>query len=797
MLPLNRLRWKQIIWILEGRMTTTKQKQFTIFGKESHVRISSRNLEEQLQEAVAKGQRNLLVHANGQHGIGGRLWRAGDKPVRIRLEGQSGQRVGSMGFPNTRIDIMGPASDDVGWLNGGAEIVVHGHAANGVGNAMAQGKIYVAGNIGARGMTMTKHNPRFDPPELWVLGSVGDYFAEFMAGGIAVVCGHEPQSPRNVLGYRPLVGMVSGKIFFRGPHGGFNQSDAKQIPIDDNDWQWLRQNLRRYLACIKKPDLFKQLAIQDQWQLLVARPPREKMSHQRRSMTAFHQDVWDQELGQGGLIGDLTTVERSPIPVITTGDLRRYIPVWENHQYMAPCEASCPTGIPVQERWRLVREGRIDEAVDLALAYTPFPASVCGYLCPNPCMQACTRQIGSMLPVDVTQLGKASIDAGMPDLATLSGKKIAVIGGGPGGISAAWQLRLKGHEAVIYDRNKTLGGKMVAAIPHSRIPEDVVQSELERMRKILPHVHLQQDLKQADILRLQETYDFLVVAAGAQQARMLPVPGRERLVTANDFLAQAKADNIKPGKRVVIIGAGNVGCDVATEAHRLGAKEITLVDIQKPLAFGKEKEAAEAVGVQFRWPCFTEKILKKGLKLTTGEVLPANMVIVAVGDQPDLSFLPSDVATEKGFVVVDDKQQTTNPQIFAIGDMVAPGLLTDAIGAGRKAARAIIDILAGRRPMQNSRQMLDRQRISLEYFDPRIIDFDGVDHCGSQCSSCGACRDCGLCISICPEAAISKQELEGSEYEYVVDASKCIGCGFCGAACPCGIWNLIENDPLV
>ena len=119
---------------------------------------------------------------------------------------------------------------------------------------------------------------------------------------------------------------------------------------------------------------------------------------------------------------------------------------------MAPCESTCPSGIPVQERWRLVREGRVDEAVDLALAYTPFPATVCGYLCPNLCMQSCTKQSAFMAPVDITQLGKASLDAGLPELPPLSGKKIAVIGGGPAGISVAWQLRLKGHEAVIFDR---------------------------------------------------------------------------------------------------------------------------------------------------------------------------------------------------------------------------------------------------------------------------------------------------------------------------------------------------------
>ena len=177
-----------------------------------------------------------------------------------RISGAPGQRVGSMGFPNTLIEVFGPSSDDVGWLNGGADIVVHGNATNGVANAMAQGKVYVAGNIGARGMTMTKHNPRFAPPELWVLGSAGDYFAEFMAGGIAVVCGHEPQDPENVLGFRPCVGMVGGRIYFRGPHKGYSKPDAKLVPIEDGDWEWLTENLKTFLTAIGRIDLYAHLA---------------------------------------------------------------------------------------------------------------------------------------------------------------------------------------------------------------------------------------------------------------------------------------------------------------------------------------------------------------------------------------------------------------------------------------------------------------------------------------------------------------------------------------------------------
>ena len=769
---------------------------YILSGKKDRYRLDSRVLEEQIQDAVARGYRYLKIKAYGQHGIGGRLWKAGKETVHIEIDGYTGQRTGSLGFPNTYIEIMGPASDDVGWLNAGAQIIVHGNASNGVANGMAQGKIYVAGNIGARGMTMTKHNPRFDPPELWVLGSVGDYFGEFMAGGIAVICGVEAQTPDNILAYRPLVGMVGGKVFFRGPHGGFSHADSKIVPVEDEDWKWFIKNLKLFLEKIKRPELFEKISYRKKWQLIIARSPHERLEGSRRSMRSFRDDIWNKELGKGGLIGDLTDIDRSPIPVITTGDLRRFVPVWENRKYMAPCEAACPTGIPVQERWRLIREGRVDEAVDLALVYTPFPATVCGYLCPNLCMKACTRISDSMSPIDVTRLGQASIKANLPELPPESGKKIAVIGGGPAGISVAWQLRMQGHKAIVYDMADVLGGKIASVIPDSRIPEEILSIEMERVGKVIPHVHLQQRLVREDIKRLREDFDFLVIAAGAYTPRTLPVPGKERMIPALDFLIQAKAGKAKPGKRVVIIGAGNVGCDVASEAHRLGAKEIMLIDVQEPASFGKERESAEAVGAIFKWPCFTKEITEEGVILTTGEIIPADTVIISIGDMPDLQFLPENVATERGFIVVNEHYQTTDAKIFAIGDVARPGLLADAIGAGRKAANAIIDIIDGKRPLGDTRRMIDRSRVSLEYFDPRVTFFDDLDHCGSQCSSCGTCRDCGICVAVCPESAISRQEREKDDFEYVVDETRCIGCGFCAGACPSGIWNLVENDPI-
>ncbi len=778
-------------------------------GKDSSGRLASRILEERIQEAVRSGAEKIKIEAFGQHGLGGRIFLTDSRQVKIEITGSPGQRVGAMGSPGTSIEVCGPASDDIGWLNAGAEIVVHGYATNGVCNAMAQGRVFIGGNIGSRGMTMTKHNPRFSSPELWVLGSAGDYFAEFMAGGVAVICGFEPQDPDNVLGYRPCVGMVGGRIFFRGPVREYSQADARLVPLNDEDWQWLSENLTLFLSRINKDHLLEKLLVRQEWQCLTARTPMEKIGGKTRSMTEFRTQVWDKELGRGGLIGDLTDLDRSSIPLITTADLRRYVPVWEHRKYTAPCQASCPTGIPVQERWRLIREGKVDEAVDSALAFTPFPASICGYLCPNLCMQGCTKTLGNLKPVDITILGKQGAGSKEPDLPPLSGKKVAVIGGGPAGISAAWQLRLAGHESVVYDLEKVLGGKMSTAIPEQRIPASVLDLELERVRRVIPHVHMGQKLSGKEFEQLKNDYDYVVLAAGAQKPRTIPVPGSERIIPALTFLKQSRQGKQDVGRRVVIIGAGNVGCDVATEAHRLGAEQITLIDIQEPASFGKERQEAERIGASFKYPCFTREVTDEGVVLTTGELIPADTVVISIGDAPELDFLPESLVIDRGFVQVNEINQTSDPKVFAIGDIVRPGLLTDAIGAGRKAALAIDGLIRGKIPdrqtswlkkydmeYSETSERIDYSRMTLEYYDPRATDYNDLGGCASQCSSCGVCMDCGICDVICPTGAIERKDLKSGKLERTANPEKCIGCGFCGKCCPCGIWDLVENQPL-
>jgi NADPH-dependent glutamate synthase beta subunit-like oxidoreductase/glutamate synthase domain-containing protein 3/NAD-dependent dihydropyrimidine dehydrogenase PreA subunit len=779
---------------------STQPKYYKISGKKDGKRLPSRVVEEIIQNKVKENHRYLEIEAFGQHGVGGRLWRAGNEEVNVRITGHSGQRTGSFGFPNTKIEIMGTASDDIGWLNAGAEIIVHGHASNGVMNGAAQGQVYIAGSIGARGMTMTKHNPRFSPPELWILGSTGDFFGEFMAGGIAIICNHESQNPSSALGYRPFVGMVAGKAFVRGGIEGFSENDALIAPISDEEWEWLLDNLKIFLSKINKDKLIDSLANRSDWTLLRAKTQQEKLlTGSKTSMASFRANAWDKELGDGGLFGDILDSEQETCPIITSGEMRRLIPVWENKKYKAPCEAACPTCIPVQDRWHLVRSDQLNNALTKQLEYTPFPATVCGYLCPNPCMDSCTRNEEGMIPIDIKVLNQITENAKLPTPKEKNGKTVAVIGAGVAGISSAWHLTLKGYSVTLFDENKEIGGKISSVIPESRFSKTLFKNELNRVTKLIPDIVLEKKIDASEFKKIKNKFDFAIIAAGASKPRMLPIEGIEKADSALEFLTLAKKDRIKPGKDMVIIGAGNVGCDVATQAHRLGAKNITLIDVQKPAAFGAEKRDAEECGAKFKWPCFTEKITDKGVLLNNGELIKADSVVVSIGDEPELSFLGSEskgsIATDKNFISTDNLFATSDPKVFAIGDVVEVGLLTDAIGMGKKCAVAIDS------PDQvDLREKINTKRITLEYFSPLANKLDGLDDCAAQCASCGTCRDCGICISICPEGAIFRNELdEKSEYEkpfkvgfeYISDAEKCIGCGFCAGACPCGIWDIV------
>jgi len=178
---------KRIPRTLRSELRTSNSKLqtdiVTIYGNVKGRRVPSRILEEQVQQAVKDGARDIHILSDGQHGIGGRIWPRGET-VKIIVEGPAGQRLGSMGMAGTEIIVKGSASDDVGWINCGAGITVLGDVTNGAFNAAAQGTLYVQGSGGARCDTMTKHNPRFDPPRSWYFRNVGARFKTVISASL-------------------------------------------------------------------------------------------------------------------------------------------------------------------------------------------------------------------------------------------------------------------------------------------------------------------------------------------------------------------------------------------------------------------------------------------------------------------------------------------------------------------------------------------------------------------------------------------------------------------------------------
>ncbi len=763
-------------------------------------RVSSKDLEEQVQKAVKDGAREIDVIAEGQHGIGGRIWPREGK-IKVTIEGTSGQRVGSMGMDGTEILVKGSTSDDTGWLNCGATITVLGDVANGAHNAGAQGKLYVQGGGGARCDTMTKKNPRFPDLQSWYFRGVGDSFAEFKAGGIAVVCGVDPRDPENILGYRPCVGMVGGTIYFRGPIKEYSKADVQLVDLTPQDWEWLTTNMKPYLQAIDRMSHYEELTKDiTAWKKLISFTPAEKAKAKgklKMGLTEFRMNVWEKEVGKGGMFGAYLTHDRSVLPYITTGEERRWMPVWKNDKYLPPCAYACPSRIPSHKRAQLIRQGRTAEALALVLQYSPLPATVCGTVCPNLCMTDCTRGRIDQ-PLNIKAYGSAALNLKAPKKAKSTGQSIAIIGGGPGGLSAAWQLGLKGHTVDLYEASDKIGGKLEMCIPRERLPQKILDKELSRFAEIGVNTHVKSPVDKKKFEKIYKDHDVVVIAVGAHEGRVIPFPGHEDVVAGIDYLKEVnfgKPRNLT-GKKVVVIGAGNVGMDIACQAYDHGAESVTAVDVQKPASFGKEQAMAKEKGTQILFPKITEKYDARAKKLyfKDNTSIDADLVIISIGEKPVLDFLPPSINTERGYITVNDLNQTSDVKVFAIGDATKPGLVTHAIGQGKVAADVINAQLMNTDYVPEERRVIPYEKVKTQYYEVcRMVGKFSAKKEADRCMSCGSCRDCGMCEQSCYYGAISRKKLSNKSFEYVVDENLCIGCGFCAGICPCGVWDMVEN----
>lgn len=754
---------------------------------QEHTRMSTQDLLLTIEQAVARGETDFYIDASGQHDIGGPLWNAEGRKLTFRVT-NPGQRVGSMALPNSEIVVDGPAPADVGWLNAGGRITVRGDAGDTAGHCAASGAIYIGGRAGTRSGSLMKKDPLYEAPELWILKSTGSFSFEFMGGGRAVVCGCDSQTLPSVMGDRPCVGMVGGVVYFRGPVTGL-PADVRISELDDDDIAYLDQGLDIFLAAIEEPRRRAELSVWKQWRKILPLTFAERSKEQRPSITEFRQKEWV----KGGIFSDVFHDAGEHIGLVNHGDYRLRVPQWRNHAFCAPCEYACPAGIPTQLRYNLLREGKKEAAERLVLEYTPFPGCVCATVCPNLCMDSCTR--GHLdFPIQIGHLGALSQNVTLPKPRHKTGKHIAIIGGGPGGLAAAWRLARKGHEVTVYEKEPAMGGKMEQVIPRERLDENLLKKELARIRDmgVIFQNNCPVDAKKFAAIRAKS--DAVIVATGGHIPRIFNWPGSERIVAGIDFMKDVnRGRHPKVAANVIVIGCGNAGMDAAAGAYKMGAKKVICIDVQKPAAFQKEIRHIESLGGEIVWPVATKEITAEGILTEDGRLIPGEEVIITIGESPDLSYLPENVAKFRSWLA-PKADQSILEGVFAVGDTIRPGLIVGAIGSGNSAADAADAYVSKKVYQAPKKAVIASERLHTAYFAKRELkDLPEAPADFDRCVSCGTCRDCHTCESTCPEKAISRVAATDGTFEYVSDPERCIGCGICAGVCPCGIWTLVPN----
>ena len=273
-----------------------------------------------------------------------------------------------------------------------------------------------------------------------------------------------------------------------------------------------------------------------------------------------------------------------------------------------PCVSQCPAGVDIPGYVALVAEGNYADAVRLIRKDNPLP-SVCGLICEHPCEVRCRRTLMDD-PINIRGLKRFAVEhAGevpVPEPAEATGKKVAVIGGGPGGISAAYYLRLMGHDVTIYEQRKQLGGMLRYGIPSYRLPRETLDREIEQLLSTGIHVKTGVTVGESpNILELRSQYDAVYIAIGAHTDRKIGIEGEdaEGVISAVELL-RGIGDSQLPdftGKDIIVIGGGNVAMDVARSAIRLGAKRLRIAYRRRRedmTAMPEEVEGAIAEGCE-------------------------------------------------------------------------------------------------------------------------------------------------------------------------------------------------------
>lgn len=529
-------------------------------------------------------------------------------------------------------------------------------------------------------------------------------------------------------------------------------------------------------------------------------------------------------------------------PKVMTGQWASEQP--KRQQYVPPCNHVCPAGNDVQGFLHALAEERTDDALEILLRTTPLP-SVCGRVCPAPCMASCNR-IALDGAVNVRELERFAGDKGNVTLVPAQRRdgRVAIIGSGPAGLAAAYHLALYGYGVTLYEAGSHLGGLLRTGIPEFRLPDEVLDRECERILDLGVEVVTGVFVNRDRLLKVASNHDAVLVATGLQELRALRLgTGEDDLVMQGiDFLDQVRSGSAArlDGEDIVVVGGGNSAMDAARSALRLGAKSARVVyrrTRNEMPAIREEIEEALEEGVimdfltqpqaiqrmsQADGDLGEQHLLCRRMELgepdASGRRSPVEVpesdhavgchkVILALGQSPDLSVFPEGTEVREGTKLLG----LLETPVYAVGDLANnDGTVAAAIGSGRRAALHIHQTLTGEVVVTGEQSRVrsdvdvwhdevikaDALRMHLferhpgagsEALDPkeRRTTFDEIHHGLTDPSEARRCLSCGVCneCDICVTYC-PEGVLKRVGHDLVFDYAYCKGCGICVTECP-------------
>jgi NADPH-dependent glutamate synthase beta subunit-like oxidoreductase len=543
-------------------------------------------------------------------------------------------------------------------------------------------------------------------------------------------------------------------------------------------------------------------------------------------------------------IADSVSRSETTVSPINTGLWRKIAPLYQTKK--SPCTHFCPCAENIPVWMDLVRKRKFEDAWRILTGENPFPL-VCGRVCYRFCEKECNRKgIDDRVSINAVErfLGEYGVAHHLRPAVSaekhLKEVRVAIIGGGPAGLSAAHFLAKERCSVTIYDAHKELGGLLRYGIPQYRLPKQLLELELQNMIYALgvkTKMRCRVDERLFNKLLLEN--DYVLVALGADKSKKMPgIDGQGSVVIAGLKLLSLVANGEItqfPGstEHVCVIGGGNAAIDVARTSLRLGAKQVTIIyrrtENEMP-AHKDEIEAAKKEGVEFSFLTLPRLVhtenaqnvrlscvrMKLGDADTSGRQKPVevpnsdfdiacNMVVYAIGEETDMA----PVAAKRYRAETED--DICGDKVIFVGDaLYGPRSVSEAIASGKKAAQKIIGVFANRTKVPDTREIVGEADIKFVYLnerrkDPKILhekaltreqfmrfaettatiteDMAAIE--ADRCINCGNCIGCDRCLNFCPDYCITK----GKDGIYTVDPDFCKGCGLCSDVCERGVIN--------